>query len=730
MRNNQPVTQTDYPVRSDCAIISHTDPQGNIIYVNEAFVEYSGFTRDELIGQPHNMIRHPDMPEEAFRDMWATLKQGRAWQGMVKNRRKNGDHYWVKATATPRSDGGYMSVRLQATQKEIQQAEALYKKMREGSGHRLQRGYIIPPGLAGWLSAPLRAFQNLGVSWKLILPLGLGFALLIAVVVHQMNRLYDETLEQAGQQNAADLIEMAFNARVFYNQHIVPKGREAGLHISHDHENDPHAIPLPATVMRSLGEMSQEGGSERSGFEGGSEFRLYSDQPFRFRSAAESRLDEFEQQAARFLTANPNEVFSARVSIDGQDYFRLAVADVMDQQGCINCHNNHPDTPKTDWQLGDVRGVAQATVPLAGLQAAYTAPLINMATTLGVVLLGLASVALLVVKGLRQRIQRIRSITKDIAAGNLVGDLPPGRADELGGIFNSLMIMRNRLFEIVFEINASTKTLSQSVKEMLSASEETTRGAVEQSNSAASMAAALEELSASVDQIGSNAEDACNASTLAGATAKEGAEAVNQSSEEMRSIAAAVTQSANRLQELETLSDNIGKIVSTIREIAEQTNLLALNAAIEAARAGEHGRGFAVVADEVRNLAERTAQSTVEITDMVQQIQRQTSSTADEMQASVARVEEGVDKALNAGQSVAAIEQETNNVIQVTESIQQVLSEQAMAAREVAETVERLASLADSNATQAQQAETASYSVQQASVSLQKLATQFQVFKN
>jgi len=596
--------------------------------------------------------------------------------------------------------------------------------MREGSGHRLKRGYVVEPGLKGWLTKPVRFFQGLSFFWKLVLPLIAGFALLLSILAQQLYTIYDETLDQAGQQNASDLIDMAFNARIFYNEQILPKARGAGLEISHDHVGNPHVVPLPATVMRSLGEMSQDEAA------GGSQFRLYSNQPFKFRSAAETQLDEFEQQAARYLADNPESAFGKRLTLDGKDYYRLAVADVMNQQGCITCHNNHPDTPKTDWQLGDVRGVAQATVPLSNLQAAYIQPIVNMGIAFTTSLLLITLVVILVVKSLRQRITRIRSVTRDIASGNLIGDLPAGREDELGGVFNSMVIMRNRLYEIVFEINSSAKSLSQSVQEMLRASQETTRGAVEQSNSSASMAASLEELSASVDQIGNNADEAYKASITAGQTSRDGAAAVNESSEEMRAISSAVKKSAARLNELESLSDNIGQIVSTIREIAEQTNLLSLNAAIEAARAGEHGRGFAVVADEVRQLADRTAQSTVEITDMVKQIQQQTQTTAEEMQASVAKVEEGVEKALKAGQSVADIEQETNNVIQVTESIKQVLSEQAVAAREVAETVEHISSLADSNATQAQQSEAASHSVEESSEMLKKLSMQFKVFKD
>ncbi|MHB8802186.1 MAG: PAS domain-containing protein, partial [Rhodocyclaceae bacterium] len=102
MRNNQPVTgrEVDYP--ADIAIISHTNEKGQITFCNDDFVDISGFTMEEIIGQPHNILRHPDMPTEAFRDLWATVKAGRPWAGLVKNRCKNGDHYWVRASVTPK----------------------------------------------------------------------------------------------------------------------------------------------------------------------------------------------------------------------------------------------------------------------------------------------------------------------------------------------------------------------------------------------------------------------------------------------------------------------------------------------------------------------------------------------------------------------------------------------------------------------------------------------------
>ncbi|GAB2586594.1 methyl-accepting chemotaxis protein [Nitrincola alkalisediminis] len=722
MRINSPITNRDFPVRTDCAIISHTNDKGMITYVNDEFVEYAGFSREELIGQPHNIIRHPDMPSEAYRDMWSTLKSGRAWQGIVKNRRKNGDHYWVKATATPLAEGGYMSVRLKATDEEIKAAQILYREMKEGSGHRLDGGYIIEPGIKSYLSKPKRIFQSLSFSWKLIFPTCLVCLVLIGVMADGLRRLHSETLDRAGFQNANDLIVMAFNARRFYSEQILPKAQTAGLTISHDHVNSPSTLPLPATVMRSLGDMT-------SGHEG-STFRLYSDQPFKFRESGETSLDSFERDAIAFLKQNPQESYGRRIEINGQPFYRVARADVMNQPSCLACHNNHPDSPKRDWQIGDVRGVAQATVPLDALNNAFMHPVkqlgVSVITMVGVLIL----IIVLLTKGLLKRLLKLKLATREIAAGNLVAPLPLGRKDEIGSLFNSVVIMRNRLYEILFQINVSTRALSGAVSEMASASHETSRGALEQSSASSSMAAALEELSASVSHIRDNSDAAFQSSLQAGNVAREGAQAVYANSNEMINIADAVKHAAERLKSLENLSESIGKIVSTIRGIAEQTNLLALNAAIEAARAGEHGRGFAVVADEVRSLAERTAISTVEISNMVQQIQQETEAAVIEMNSGVIRVVDGVEKANEAGQSVAEIEKQTQSVVKATQEIQQVLDEQVQASREVANTVENIAQLAESNAVQAEQALQACVQVQKVTQVLDGLGKEFRIYKD
>ncbi len=155
VRVNLPVTNVETKLREDQYLISRTDTKGRIVYANPAFVDVSGFTRDELIGKAHNIVRHPDMPPEAYADLWETLEAGESWLGVVKNRRKDGGYYWVLANATPIVEDGevvaYSSVRVRPSEEQIEMAEDLYARMREGTakGVRILHGR---PVRAGWRS--------------------------------------------------------------------------------------------------------------------------------------------------------------------------------------------------------------------------------------------------------------------------------------------------------------------------------------------------------------------------------------------------------------------------------------------------------------------------------------------------------------------------------------------------------------------------------------------------
>ncbi len=184
MRVNLPVSQHEYPFPPGETLVSTTDLKGRINYCNPAFILVSGYTREELLGQPHNMIRHPDMPEEAFRDMWSTIASGQPWSGMVKNRRKDGSFYWVKANVTPLMENdrpmGYMSVRTQPARADVQAAEQLYTTMRaeKESGsllHRLDSGHVVRSDALG----KLREGTRLGLLGQMML-----ISLLTAVVAY------------------------------------------------------------------------------------------------------------------------------------------------------------------------------------------------------------------------------------------------------------------------------------------------------------------------------------------------------------------------------------------------------------------------------------------------------------------------------------------------------------------------------------------------------------------
>ncbi|CFQ94252.1 MULTISPECIES: methyl-accepting chemotaxis protein [Yersinia] len=171
MRVNKPVSRQEYPIDRDTTLQSTTDTRGNIVYANAAFVRASGFEYQDLQGQPHNIVRHPDMPPAAFADMWQTLNAGLSWSSLVKNRRRNGDYYWVRANATPlRHNGrvnGYISVRIAPTREEVKQADALYADFNSGKAKQrrigLYRGLIVRTGWLSWMSL----FQTLPLRWRL-----------------------------------------------------------------------------------------------------------------------------------------------------------------------------------------------------------------------------------------------------------------------------------------------------------------------------------------------------------------------------------------------------------------------------------------------------------------------------------------------------------------------------------------------------------------------------------
>lgn len=183
MRVNLPITNAEYELSDGVSLVSRTDLKGRILYANLAFIEASGFSEAELLGKPHNLVRHPDMPEEAFADLWATVKAGLPWSGVVKNRRKNGDFYWVFANVTPVHENGmangYLSVRTRLARPQIVEAEHLYRQFKEGRADHMaiRHGMVVRTGLIG----RLMSFRRTPVNLRIALSTGIGAALMLGV---------------------------------------------------------------------------------------------------------------------------------------------------------------------------------------------------------------------------------------------------------------------------------------------------------------------------------------------------------------------------------------------------------------------------------------------------------------------------------------------------------------------------------------------------------------------
>ncbi len=182
MRTNLPVTDHEILLRDGEAIVSKTDIKGKITYVNPYFIEISGFTESDLIGAPHNIVRHPDMPPEAYADLWATLQAGLQWTGMVKNRHKDGNFYWVVANVTPVKENGravgYMSVRTKPTREQVNAAAEVYRQFKAGTAGKqaIRQGAVVSTGVL----ATLAALLNISLPTRMALSMGLPAALLAA----------------------------------------------------------------------------------------------------------------------------------------------------------------------------------------------------------------------------------------------------------------------------------------------------------------------------------------------------------------------------------------------------------------------------------------------------------------------------------------------------------------------------------------------------------------------
>lgn len=522
MKKNLPITNTEQTFPSTANILSTTDTKGAITYVNDDFISISGFTVDELIGKNHNVVRHPEMPPAAFGDLWERVKAQQSWMGIVKNRCKNGDHYWVSAYVTPVVKDGvvneYQSVRSKPESDDVQRAESLYKELMEGK--------------------------------------------------------------------------------------VPRKVRKAGMSLQ-----------------------------------------------------------------SRMLLA-----FNASLL------------------------------------LGVVAAVAMTDMELTSALAVFV-----------VTSLASFAVSIPLFKPLRSAVNQARKVSDNLIAQHVY----TGRNDDVGRVQYAIRFLEAESGGLIGRMADAADQLTNNAHKVMTSITGTAEGVQEQYSETDQVATAVNEMSASIQEVASNAQLTADSAHSASQEADAGRRVVNDTMATIRSLANEVEQASEVIRKLEADSNEISSIVDVIQAISEQTNLLALNAAIEAARAGEQGRGFAVVADEVRSLAGRTHDATDEIKSKIERLLAGSRNAVSVMEHSRQQASDSVEQAANAVDSLAAISSAISTINDMSTQIATAVEEQSAVADEINRSIMTIRSIAERTLEGAQHSEEASAEMIAMSEGLNELAGSF-----
>ena len=389
-------------------------------------------------------------------------------------------------------------------------------------------------------------------------------------------------------------------------------------------------------------------------------------------------------------------------------------------EDCMMCHGQPGNRWDTDgdgkdpvgfamegWKPGYMHGAYEVIVPLEVMDASVASFIASGAMWSAPIGIGACLIFAFVMKRIFGRpMKEITARMKDVADGE--GDLTlrmrARHTDELGVLGKWFNLFMERMNSTILEVNQASLDVAAASTEIAAASEQMAQGMGEQTNQINQISAAIEEMSASVSEVASKSSEAARSAEESGQLAGRGGEVVGQTVKGMTAINEAVASGAESVTELGKRSEQIGEIVSVITDIADQTNLLALNAAIEAARAGEHGRGFAVVADEVRKLADRTTKATDEIISSIRAIREDTEQAITRMNSGTEQVNQGVSYANEAGQSLGQIVRSAQSVAALINSIAAATEEQSSVANEISlntESITRTIAETNSGAEQA-----------------------------